>query len=114
MAVLEDGVAQEARVREGQLRGAHAEQRHAAHGAHHLARVVGGHFEIIHGHAEPGLDLRVGVPLAHDAHAAAALAQGGLDGGPGVAERRHAAHARDDDAAHQTMPPFTPMTWRVM
>jgi len=113
-AAAQDGIAQQARVGQGQLGGADAQQGHAPHGTHHLAGVVLRHLEVLDGDAEAGLDLGVLVPGGHGLHAAAAGLHGRADGLPAVPQGRDAAHAGHDHATHQTSPPFTPSTWRVM
>jgi hypothetical protein len=113
LPVGQERAASQARVADGQLRGAHRELRDAAHAAQLLARPRLRRRERIARRRESRAHVPVALPLGHVAHGALPGAERGLDAVPVIAQRRDAAHAGDHDAAHQHSPPFTEITWRV-
>src|SRR3569623_1947796 len=62
---------------------------------------------------EPRMQRFEVVPLGHASHCVHAAFQARFDCVPAIAARRDAAHAGNDDSLHQTIPPLTPITWRV-
>lgn len=78
-----------------------------------LPGVVVGKREVGDRSAELGVEPLDVVPFMHAANRVFAGEKPRLDRFPILAERRDAAHAGDDDSAHQIMPPLTLMTWRV-
>src|SRR5690606_7326230 len=67
---------------------------------------------------QAGVQAGIGVPLRHGPHSIAQRAQARVDGGPVVSQGTDGGRAGDHHAApfarHQTMPPLTEITWRVM
>jgi hypothetical protein len=102
---------------QGDFGGTHRHDRHLAHRTGAFAVVGRRQLERLRRCGQSGVQPGIDIPLGHRAHGVAAAAQLRVDGRPVVAERTDGGgtghhHAMVD--AHQSMPPLTEITCRVM